>query len=418
HDACLDHADHALDQAHDERHGIAALAHLYRGVVWVIAGDARGAQPELETAARLSERLGDYYAALSARMSLGAAAVQLGDLDLAVHRFESVKNLADTVATTSYDFPLAGAADVGLGLIAFEQLDLDRAATLFRRGIHELRSTSAVDYAVLGFCRWADTESIRGNHPEAEQILVEANDFTAHLGGTAPSALVQALAACEARTRWRSGDLERSWALHRRASSTPSPGRWELVHPPFELQLLSIRLHLAAGDVDAARTESEHLSTLAGSDVGPLIETAVVGAEIALASGDEAGAEESLCDALASAGPAGWARPFVDGGPAVADLVASRGALGRELSTRIVQLAGADAGRSRSSEQPLVVPLTPREREVLAEVAAGFTNAEIAERLYISVGTTKRHIANIFMKLDATHRTGAVARARQLGILD
>ena len=62
-------------------------------------------------------------------------------------------------------------------------------------------------------------------------------------------------------------------------------------------------------------------------------------------------------------------------------------------------------------------PLTPRELEVLGEIAAGHTNAQIAERLFISVGTTKRHVANIFVKLPATHRTEAVARGRELGIL-
>ena len=65
-----------------------------------------------------------------------------------------------------------------------------------------------------------------------------------------------------------------------------------------------------------------------------------------------------------------------------------------------------------------MVPLTPREVEVLDEVAAGHTNVEIADRLYISVGTTKRHVANIFIKLDVRHRTEAVARARQLGLID
>lgn len=70
------------------------------------------------------------------------------------------------------------------------------------------------------------------------------------------------------------------------------------------------------------------------------------------------------------------------------------------------------------SPRPLIDPLTSRERDVLAEVAAGYANAEIADRLYISRGTVKRHTANIYQKLGAHHRAEAVARARELGLLN
>jgi len=68
-------------------------------------------------------------------------------------------------------------------------------------------------------------------------------------------------------------------------------------------------------------------------------------------------------------------------------------------------------------EQP-IDPLTERELDVLAEIAAGYTNEQIADRLFISRGTVKRHTANIYLKLGAHHRTEAVARGRQLGLLD
>jgi LuxR family maltose regulon positive regulatory protein len=65
----------------------------------------------------------------------------------------------------------------------------------------------------------------------------------------------------------------------------------------------------------------------------------------------------------------------------------------------------------------LVDPLSERELEVLGLVAAGLTNREIAHRLFITVGTVKRHINNIYGKLEARHRAEAVARARDLGLL-
>ena len=62
------------------------------------------------------------------------------------------------------------------------------------------------------------------------------------------------------------------------------------------------------------------------------------------------------------------------------------------------------------------VPLTTREREVLAWVARGKTNAEIAELLWLAPSTVRKHLENVYAKLSVTTRTAAVARF--LGLLD
>ncbi len=67
--------------------------------------------------------------------------------------------------------------------------------------------------------------------------------------------------------------------------------------------------------------------------------------------------------------------------------------------------------------QPLFEPLSRRELEVLTLIAAGKSNSDIARALIVSLGTVKKHLNNIFGKLDAHSRTQAVARARQLGVL-
>ena len=61
--------------------------------------------------------------------------------------------------------------------------------------------------------------------------------------------------------------------------------------------------------------------------------------------------------------------------------------------------------------------LTPREREVLALVAAGESNRRIARRLYIGEATVKTHLIKVFAKLDVSDRTRAVTRAQELGLL-
>jgi NarL family two-component system response regulator LiaR len=60
--------------------------------------------------------------------------------------------------------------------------------------------------------------------------------------------------------------------------------------------------------------------------------------------------------------------------------------------------------------------LTPREREVLALLAAGMSNQDIAERLVLSVGTVRLHVSNILAKLDAPNRTSAAIIALKHGL--
>jgi DNA-binding CsgD family transcriptional regulator len=61
--------------------------------------------------------------------------------------------------------------------------------------------------------------------------------------------------------------------------------------------------------------------------------------------------------------------------------------------------------------------ITPRELEILEALAAGFSNREIAERLFVSENTVKTHTARVFDKLGARRRTQAVQRAKEAGLI-
>lgn len=58
-----------------------------------------------------------------------------------------------------------------------------------------------------------------------------------------------------------------------------------------------------------------------------------------------------------------------------------------------------------------------RELEVLELMAQGFSNQEIADKLFVSLNTVKTHSANLFIKLDAKRRTQAVQRAKDLQLI-
>lgn len=72
-------------------------------------------------------------------------------------------------------------------------------------------------------------------------------------------------------------------------------------------------------------------------------------------------------------------------------------------------LARLDATEAEAA----ALPLTPREREVLELVGEGMTNAQVAQSLWLSPGTVRRHLENAFAKLGVHTRTAAVARLRQ-----
>jgi pimeloyl-ACP methyl ester carboxylesterase len=89
----------------------------------------------------------------------------------------------------------------------------------------------------------------------------------------------------------------------------------------------------------------------------------------------------------------------------------------RHASARALQSALApDRPRSAAGE-PAAALLSAREREVLALVANGLSDQEIAEQLVLSPHTVHRHVANIRNKLGRGSRTAAVAEAARLGLL-
>jgi DNA-binding NarL/FixJ family response regulator len=76
------------------------------------------------------------------------------------------------------------------------------------------------------------------------------------------------------------------------------------------------------------------------------------------------------------------------------------------------EIVGPDIG----SPGEVGATLTEREREVLALLAQGVTNREIANELYLSFDTIKTHVRKVFAKLDVTNRTQAAIVAREYGL--
>jgi DNA-binding CsgD family transcriptional regulator len=106
--------------------------------------------------------------------------------------------------------------------------------------------------------------------------------------------------------------------------------------------------------------------------------------------------------------------------PALADRLAALlgGVAGVRLAATgeaaTVKLVAPDR---REESETSGIELTPRELDVLALLAEGASNKDIARRLGISVHTAKFHVGSLLEKLDATGRTDAVAHAARRGVI-
>jgi LuxR family maltose regulon positive regulatory protein len=166
---------------------------------------------------------------------------------------------------------------------------------------------------------------------------------------------------------------------------------------------------------------------------GSLIEIRAIRAMALAARGDEVAATAALTSALDLGCPQGYVRVFADGGPAMAAvlgrLIAAQRSDQRAARIPLACLArlqrafddghATGGGATADSRSPrLIEQLTGRELEVLAMLAAGRSNQGIASQLVISLDTVKKHVSHVLGKLGAANRTEAVARGRELGLID
>ena len=99
--------------------------------------------------------------------------------------------------------------------------------------------------------------------------------------------------------------------------------------------------------------------------------------------------------------------------PAIARIVLSQA---KRIAPPAAVGAPGDDGENYTQVLEMT-PLTERELEVLELIVAGYSNAKIAEELYITVGTVKTHVCNILNKLSASDRTQAAVRALRTGLV-
>ena len=196
-----------------------------------------------------------------------------------------------------------------------------------------------------------------------------------------------------------------------------------------------VRAACAAGDVERAATAAADLDSIARALSTELMKgyCAAAHGHVARERGDFETARAQFEQAIAlfttSHAPFESAHARVDlalvlramGEPDAAEIEARAALagftkLGAMDGVERARRAGDATTRAAAAADPATLPLSDREREVLALVAQGLSNSEIADRLHLSTHTVKRHIANILGKLDLPTRAAAAALAVRHGL--
>lgn len=137
--------------------------------------------------------------------------------------------------------------------------------------------------------------------------------------------------------------------------------------------------------------------------------------------GETEKALSELKDALQMAAPEGFKRIFINEGKIMGELLTNilteyrdDESLDFGFISSIIEEINAE---QTDSAQPLDEPLSDREIEVLRLLASGFSNQAIADKLYVAVGTVKKHTHQIYQKLNVPGRTKAIQVARELELI-
>lgn len=347
-----------------------------------------------------------------------------GHIDLALDSCVSVRQWIDRHYTDPKQPKLISCwQNCALIEIYRERGELELADTYLAPLLGHLeQGTEPGQHVIIQYAR-AHLAYTRGDYEQAIDALDDADRVLRrrreHIVFEPPN-----LAALKARVQLAQGEIElaREWLNRRNPEEFRNPLNAE------QDAITAARVCIALGypEEAIALLTPLRLSTEKGQHNKHLIEVLTVYAEALSRENKTSEAKTLLTEALKRASREQIFRLFVEESPAVHELV-------REIESATVDshylaklrdmLPRPAPATSTTKAQPtaitgLVEPLSARESEVLELINEGLANKDIALRMQVAGTTVKAHIRNLYGKLQVKSRTEALAKARQLDLLD
>jgi len=411
-------AQRALALLPEDQGGLRAGAIHLVGVAQFRRGETVAASRTMAEAVAVGEAEDGPYMALDALQDLASIQIRQGHLEQIKQTCRRAMGLAGRHGGRM--LPVAGMAYIDYGGVLYEQNDLDGAEEALDHGLNLLRGSTEHYLVAEGYTLLGGVHLARGNVAGAAAAVAEAETWLRQMQVAAEGTWAF-LAQGQARLWLRQGEVGAAarWA----ETARWWPGETHLGHHQAATLL---RLRLAQSRGNGGRellAAAERLAQLlAAAEArkwwGYVIELSLLQGLARQALGDGNGAVASLERALRLAQAEGFARLFLDEGQAMAELLrrARRPDLAAGYVNGLLAAFPAAAADQRGAAG-LPEPLSEREMEVLALMAKGAPNQEIADQLFIALSTVKKHVGNILVKLDTSNRVQAIGRAQELGLL-
>jgi LuxR family maltose regulon positive regulatory protein len=396
------------------------------GMVYLIRGDFESSIESFTQAAEISRQVGNTMIAVGALCNMAGLWMLQGQLKRAWSANQQALELATD--TRGRRLPVAGKALLGLGEIAREWNDFEAAAGYLSEGIELFRLFGELG-SILSYVTLARIKEVQGDLEGAQDIVDLARQLAVQFdASTMDDELVDAYQAQlwivqgknEQVLRWV-GDKQLEKIVAGKIGESRFDPMWEI-----HSQTLA-RVYISQGRYDDALRVIEPMLEMAKASqrIRSVLKMLAMQAVIVKCMGDTQNALQILEQALNLAKEEGFVRTFLDEGESMVQLLYEAAAQGVEPEYTGHLLAEYTSPKPSSVTLPgekkdqfeMVEPLSEREVEVLELIAEGYSNQEIATRLHISLSTVKGHTSNIYGKLAVNKRTQAVARAKELGIL-
>jgi LuxR family maltose regulon positive regulatory protein len=264
---------------------------------------------------------------------------------------------------------------------------------------YKLRPFYYVQCAVI----WSFIELSHGNADKAMETLKETLEFLKSNIRSADG--ISFLEAAKVEIALRSGNLHLAEALAQGVDFNFRYPGWEFLSP----LITRFKLVQFLGDGNEANAMLREMTKIAKKSNHRyfLLNTLVTQGHYYWTRREKEKAFISLDKALKIAEPNGFVRIFLDYGPALKDLLKEYAMEYGEkrYATRILKDIEKESSRFGSIRNQFIdSSLTLREKQIIHQVRQGFRNKEIAEILFISESTVKKHLSNIFKKMRVKSR--------------